>query len=93
MLPSGSVSGRALEAWRIAFPARITFYAEGVSLGRDIDAFETWHRAVGLETKVSTPPIPVAFAPALNTLVGLGFSIDRPLDDKLRAYILVRYEP
>ena len=93
MLPSGSVSGRALEAWRIAFPARITFYAEGVSLGRDIDAFETWHRAVGLETKVSTPPIPVAFAPALNTLVGLGFSMDRPLDDKLRAYILVRYEP
>lgn len=93
MLPTGTARGRALEAWRIAFPAQFTFYAEGASLGADIDAFKTWHRAVGIETKVSTPPIPVAFAPAFQTLVGLGYSIDRPLNDKLRAYILMRYEP
>jgi len=94
MLPSGAVTGRALEAWRVAFPARIaTLYFEGASLGINADAFDVWHRAVGLERRITTPTIPVSYVPAMQTIIGLGYSIDTPLNDKLRAYILMRFEP
>ena len=93
LLPSGSVRGRALGAWRVAFPARVTMYVEGASLGSDVDSFKVWHRALGLETRLTTPPVPVAFAPAMETRLGIGYSMDKPLDNKLRAYVLVRFEP
>jgi hypothetical protein len=93
VLPTGTVRGRALEAWRVAFPWRYTFYAEGASLGRNTGDFRTWNRAIGVETKVSTMPIPVAFAPAAQVRVGMGFSIDNPYKHRFRAYAAVRLEP
>ena len=93
LLPTGTDRGRALRAWRVAFPGRVTVYAEGASLGPNADTFATWHRAIGLETRLSTPAIPVAFAPSMQTRLGLGYSLDKPLDDKLRIYLMVRYEP
>ena len=42
---------------------------------------------------VSSPPIPVAFAPAAETVIGIGYSLDRPFNDRLRAYVSLRIDP
>jgi hypothetical protein len=93
MLPTGVARGRALQAWRVAFPGRLTAFVEGASLSHNADQFRVWQRAAGVEARFSMSAIPVAFAPAMQGRLGLGYSLDKPLDDKLRAYLLVRYEP
>jgi hypothetical protein len=108
LLPTGAVSNRALLAWRVAFPLRYTIYAEGASLasgsagprppGQPLNTpldnrFHKWHRTVGIERRVNFPPVPVAFTPALRSRAGIGYSIDAPLNDRLRAYIVMRFEP
>jgi hypothetical protein len=83
-----------LQAWRIAFPAQYTFYIEGASLANPLtDRFETWHRGAGIERRLSLPQIPVSYMAAMQTRFGIGYSIDRPLKNQFRAYVLVRYEP
>ena len=85
-LPTGTELGRAIQAWRVAFPSRVTFYAEGASLGYDIDELGRWYRMLGVETRFTLPQVPVSFSPAIQTRVGVGFSVDRPLKEQFRAY-------
>jgi hypothetical protein len=92
MLPSGTARGRALMAWRVALPMRYTLYAEGASVSAKT-SFQEWHRAVGVETRLSVPPIPVAPTPAVQARAGLGYSLDSPFAHELRAYVVMRYEP
>jgi len=93
MVPTGIVHNRALMAWRVAFPMRYTVYAEGASVALSTDRFRVWHRSVGIESRLSVPPIPVAFAPAIKSRVGIGYSLDSPFNDRLRAYVAMRFEP
>jgi hypothetical protein len=100
MLPTGVVRNRALMAWRVAFPLRFTIYAEGAALATDLgrvsrrsDPSSRWHRAIGIESRLSLPPIPVAFAPAVQTRAGIGYSLDAPVNDRARAYVVMRFEP
>jgi len=92
MLPSGSARGRALMAWRVAFPMRLTVYAEGASVSGS-SRFQEWHRSVGMESRLGLPPVPVASTPAVQTRAGLGYSLDSPFARALRAYVVIRYEP
>jgi hypothetical protein len=96
MLPTATVTGRALQAWRIAIPVpAFTVYAEGASLTSDnkSDKFTVWNRAIGVEKSIATPVIPVSYAPAMQTLLGIGYSLDNPLKNKVRAYVMVRFDP
>ncbi len=100
MLPTATETGRAIQAWRIAVPSKVTFYVEGASLestgasvGKIKDGFYIWHRGAGIERRINTPPIPVGYMPAMQTRIGIGYSIDKPFDEKFRAYVQVRFEP
>jgi len=93
LLPTGVASNRALLAWRVAFPLVYTVYAEGASLSDEPSQFRVWHRTVGIERRLGLPPIPVAFTPAVQSRVGVGYSLDSPFDDRLRAYVVLRFEP
>ena len=100
MLPTGVGRNRALMAWRVAFPMRLTIYAEGAALATEMgrinrrsDPSSRWHRAIGIESRLSIPPIPVAFAPAAQTRAGIGYSLDAPVNDRARAYVVMRFEP
>ena len=91
-LPTSAARGRKVIGWRLALPFRYTAYAEGVALTQNIDSLK-WHRVVGVESRVSLPSIAVAFTPAVQARFGLGYSLDAPLNDRVRAYIAVRFEP
>jgi hypothetical protein len=93
LLPTGTARNRALLAWRVAFPLRYTVYAEGAAMDTSSARFRSWHRTVGIETRLNLPPIPVAFTPALRSRAGVGYSFDPPFKNRVRAYIVMRFEP
>jgi hypothetical protein len=93
LLPTGTAANRALLAWRVAFPFRYTLYAEGASVSDEPRHFRVWHRTVGIEARLGLPPIPVAYTPAVQSRVGVGYSLDAPFDNRLRAYVVLRFEP
>lgn len=93
MFPTAASVGNRLLAWRIALPSFWTAFYEGAATTMDDFVFEKWHRAVGLETRFSLPPIPVAFTPRVQLRAGAAYALDEPFKKKIRGFIEMKYEP
>jgi hypothetical protein len=96
MFPTAIATGRALFAWRASMPftGGALFY-EGASTGADVkmEEFSKWNRAVGAELRLTLPPVPVAFAPSLQSLAGIAYTLDEPFKKKTQVYFEIRMEP
>ena len=90
---TGLLIGNRLFTWRVAVPGSWTYYFEGASVSMDNFNFERFQRAVGVETRFSVPPIPVAFAPAARMRAGAAYTLDAPLKARLRVYLEMKFAP
>jgi hypothetical protein len=94
MLPTGIAVGRALFAWRAAIPLPPwTAFYEGASTSADAEDFRKWNRAIGVETRLAIPPLPVAFSPRVEIRQGAAYTLDEPFRKRFRMYLEFRIEP
>jgi hypothetical protein len=94
MLPAGVATGRALVAWRIAFPRALTPFYEGAAVAEDLEGLpRTWHRTVGIERRFTYGPVPIGFLPRVDLRGGAGLLLDPPFRRKARAFLEMRMEP
>ena len=98
MLPTAIATGTGLVAWRAALPsAGWTLYFEGASAVTadvlDIKNFTRWHRALGVEVRVTLPPVPVLYTPGVQARAGVAYTLDVPYRRTARGYLSMRMEP
>jgi Tol biopolymer transport system component len=94
MFPTGIAVGKALLAWRVAFPTNTwTWFYEGASATSDLYAFRAWNRALGIDVKYALPPVPVAFAPRIQGRTGAAYTLDAPFRKRIRFFLEMRMEP
>ena len=94
MFPTGIAVGKALLAWRVAFPTRAwTWFYEGASATSTLYEFRDWNRAVGIDVKYELPPVPVAFAPRIQGRGGAAYTLDAPFRRRVRVFLEMRMDP
>ncbi|HEU4642741.1 MAG TPA: hypothetical protein VFS44_09815 [Gemmatimonadaceae bacterium] len=90
-LPVGVAGGRSAAFFRIALPrSPLTPYYWGGSAGGTL---REWHRVVGLEGAFRTDGLWPVRVPGVRAVLGVGYSLDRPLRHETRAYASVTYRP
>jgi len=93
-VPTGIAVGRALLAWRVAFPTSTwTWFYEGASATSALYAFREWNRAVGVDIRYALPIVPVAFAPRIEGRGGIAYTLDDPFRRRVRVFLEMRMDP
>jgi hypothetical protein len=94
MFPTGIAVGRALLAWRVAFPTSTwTWFYEGASATSALYAFREWNRAVGVDIRYALPIVPAAFAPRIQGRGGAAYTLDAPFRKRVRVFLEMRMDP
>lgn len=94
MLPTATATGSYLLGWRAAIPANPwTLFYESAAVAPTSSALADWQRVVGIETRYSFGPVPVAFTPRLQARGGVGYTLSDPFRKRVRAFLEMRIEP
>ncbi|MDB4907487.1 MAG: hypothetical protein JWO05_2271 [Gemmatimonadetes bacterium] len=93
-LPTGSLVGRDLLAWRASLPNRsFAPFAEGVSVTRRGARYDQWVRVVGMETNIFQGRFPLAGVPGLELRAGLARVLGGSVPAATRVYLHTRVTP
>jgi hypothetical protein len=93
-LPTATSIGPTVFAYRVGLTTQpVTWYFWAGSTAQPRDAFDVWHRVVGVEWSATVAPIPLAGTPAARAQLGLGESLDSPFRYKLRGYVSLVLNP
>ncbi len=90
-VPVGYTGGRTFEMLRGSIKAfRLEPYVVFVAAG---DSIGHYQRIYGIENEINVTGIGFARLPSTRIRFGLGYSLDRPYDEKIRPYVSVVYRP
>jgi hypothetical protein len=90
-VPVGYSAGSTFALYRASLRAfGVQPYAVWVSAGDSVGRFQ---RVFGVENEWDFPSIGFVKLPATRIRAGVGYSLDRPYDEKLRPYVSVTYRP
>ncbi len=90
-VPVGYTAGRNLEMYRVSIPLfGVRPFATWVAAGDEIHRYK---RLFGADKTVDIGAIGFARVPATTLRGGIGYSIDEPYKEKMRAYLSVVYRP
>ena len=91
-VPVGFASGRKLALYSVSLPLLgARSYATWVAAGDS--SLGSFRRVLGAERQVDVGAIGFARLPATRIRVGVGYSLDEPYSDRVRAYFAVTYRP
>lgn len=90
-VPVGYSSGEKFELYRAQIRAfGVQPYAVWVSAG---DSVTHYQRVLGVEREFSVSAIGFGRLPSTTIRAGIGYSMDKPYDEKIRPYVSVTYRP
>ncbi|MEO7965361.1 MAG: hypothetical protein ABIT38_15745, partial [Gemmatimonadaceae bacterium] len=90
-VPVGYTAGRNLELYRVSLPLLgVRPFATWVAAG---DKIHRYKRIFGVDKSIDVDAIGFARVPATSVRAGVGYSLDEPYNEKMRAYFGVVYRP
>ncbi|HZF66772.1 MAG TPA: hypothetical protein VEZ47_01905, partial [Gemmatirosa sp.] len=91
-LPAATQVGPRVAVARAALTTRgLEPYVAWAQAGDDFRG--RWQRVLGVESHVATPFVPFARAPRARLTLGVGYSLDEPIRERVRGYFRVAYLP
>lgn len=97
-LPSTFVSGARVATWRVSLGGDLFEpYLLGIAAGERLptlrNVYDDFYKVVGFETNLSVPSIPLVRSPGARVQAGVSYTLDDPLEKRLRVYGGVSYRP